>query len=269
MRKDKKRDPELVALAVRMYHELKSTQKVARRLEIAPSVMYRLLIGAGVVMPERHSPEIQERKKALKGDMAVQAAKDYADGMKLSDMRRKYGVGTFAIRTAVKDAGIEWRPRGGRSRMFSQQQKQRISELYSQGWTQSQIGKEFNASQAMIGRVLIKIGAETRDQGNRGCKHGSWNGGRVTIGQYVAIMVDRDDPLFVMAHNTGYVLEHRLVMARHLGRPLSDDETVHHIDGNHKNNDISNLQLRKGRHGKGTVFECRKCGCRDIVAVEL
>lgn len=36
---------------------------------------------------------------------------------------------------------------------------------------------------------------------------------------------------------------HRVVMEEHLGRKLSTDEHVHHIDGNVENNDISNLQL--------------------------
>jgi hypothetical protein len=37
--------------------------------------------------------------------------------------------------------------------------------------------------------------------------------------------------------------EHRYVMALHLGRPLSSEEVVHHIDGNPKNNNLSNLEL--------------------------
>lgn len=43
--------------------------------------------------------------------------------------------------------------------------------------------------------------------------------------------------------NAGYVMEHRLVMERHIGRYLSEDEVVHHKDRNRLNNDISNLQL--------------------------
>ena len=38
-------------------------------------------------------------------------------------------------------------------------------------------------------------------------------------------------------------LEHRLVMAQVLGRPLTDNESVHHKDGNRLNNDPSNLEL--------------------------
>lgn len=41
----------------------------------------------------------------------------------------------------------------------------------------------------------------------------------------------------------GYIMEHRLVMEKYLGRYLEPDEVVHHIDENNQNNKISNLEL--------------------------
>jgi hypothetical protein len=46
-----------------------------------------------------------------------------------------------------------------------------------------------------------------------------------------------------MARADGYIAEHRLVMARTLGRLLSRTEVVHHIDHNPSNNDPGNLML--------------------------
>ena len=40
-----------------------------------------------------------------------------------------------------------------------------------------------------------------------------------------------------------YVAVHRLVMEEHLGRYLTPQEVVHHIDGNPANNNIENLEL--------------------------
>jgi len=41
----------------------------------------------------------------------------------------------------------------------------------------------------------------------------------------------------------GYVLEHRVIMENHLGRTLSANEVVHHINEDKKDNRLENLQV--------------------------
>lgn len=53
---------------------------------------------------------------------------------------------------------------------------------------------------------------------------------------------------FYIGHLHGKrVYEHRYLMEKELGRPLKSNEIVHHIDGDRKNNDITNLYLCETR----------------------
>ena len=77
-----------------------------------------------------------------------------------------------------------------------------------------------------------------------GEKNPNWRGGISTrTDGYRLVKIDEDHPFYCMADHQGYARENRLVVAQHIGRPLTDEETVHHIDGNRVNNDIENLRL--------------------------
>jgi len=85
--------------------------------------------------------------------------------------------------------------------------------------------------------------------------HYNWKGG-VNLNRcgYIVVYVKKTHPYYPMAANShaagGYILEHRLVMATHLGRCLKPFEVVHHVDGNKQNNQIQNLKLTvRQKHG--------------------
>ncbi len=83
----------------------------------------------------------------------------------------------------------------------------------------------------------------------RGSKSHCWKGGRRRSNGYVAVWLQPDDFFFAMADKHQCVLEHRLAMAKQLGRSLQPWEIVHHKNGIRDDNRIENLELTtKGSH---------------------
>ncbi len=74
-----------------------------------------------------------------------------------------------------------------------------------------------------------------------------WKGGKSKASHgYMMIYLYSDDPFFSMADKKHLVYEHRLVMAKSLGRCLDKAEIVHHKNGIRTDNKIENLELYSG-----------------------
>lgn len=104
-------------------------------------------------------------------------------------------------------------------------------------------------------RVIARLGKSGWTEESRlkyrekmcGSKNPAWKGGATykrSKGNYVGPKYVRCPEAFkAMARKDGYVMEHRLVMAMHLGRNLDRIEVVHHKDHDTRNNAITNLEL--------------------------
>lgn len=91
-----------------------------------------------------------------------------------------------------------------------------------------------------------KVAGRKKEGRRTGPRASNWKGGRsVTVRGYVVITVAPDDPFVGMTNKKRHraVYEHRIVMARHLGRCLDPSEIVHHKNLDKTDNRIENLEL--------------------------
>ena len=101
---------------------------------------------------------------------------------------------------------------------------------------------------------LKKQGFQRGQTFPRGEKCPNWKGGKYKSDGRIWIYM----PSHPFAKNGCHILEHRLVMEKHLGRYLTSNEEVHHINGIKDDNRIENLKLvvKKFHFGK---IKCPKC----------
>ena len=120
----------------------------------------------------------------------------------------------------------------------------------AKGWVQTKEAKK-RISETL--KRKIASGEIKRPGPEKGVNHPNWNGGKmITVFGYVLVK----KPSHPFANNNGYVLEHRIVMEKHIGRFLKEEEHVHHLDFNKQNNKIGNLHLFRNNadHGKYHKF---------------
>jgi len=104
-------------------------------------------------------------------------------------------------------------------------------------WTQVRFGRP-------VARICKKCTRYIIGQRQKRENHPSWKGGRFKTGYgYILVRLFPDDFFYSMVEQNKYVFEHRLIMARHLGRCLLSWETVHHKNGIRDDNRLENLEL--------------------------
>lgn len=242
--------------------------EIAKHLGIGETTVYRELRRRGVKL-DIASRYANQRKTTPEQDQEM--ARLYTEGWTADQLAERYSVNAGTIKFRLKRNNITLRRRGGPFRKFSEEEIARAKTLYAEGYSQSRIGELLGISQTAISKLFERHGVKTDIRIAKGERHGNWQGGRslVKATGYVVARIYPDNPLYSMANTSGYVMEHRLVMAEALGRPLMEWETVHHINGDKTDNRLKNLQLRVGKHGKNVVYRCADCGSYHVHPVAI
>lgn len=112
-------------------------------------------------------------------------------------------------------------------RTYSQEE---IVKLYTAGNSTTQIAQKLGTEASVIRQYLLEAGVKLRSISE--AKH---------LRQGGHINADKNGYHKINVGIRKRKKLHRYIMEQHLGRTLSKDEIVHHIDGNKHNNSIENL----------------------------
>lgn len=207
-------------------------------------------------------------RKKLVG-MEIVLAGRYRNGETASQLAVELRCDKTTVISALRRAGVQVRNGGKPKVNLTDAQRDEVVSRYAAGASRESIKKILGLhSGHAIDRVLKSSGAVIEIRQAQGENHHSWKGGHVDVNGYRHVRLRKSDPFHSMTSN-GYMMEHRLVVARDLGRVLERHETVHHKNGDRADNSLDNLQLRQGRHGQGVVYQCKSCGSHDVEAVKL
>ncbi len=265
---------EMQAKMVSLYRdELKTAPEVGAVLGVSSGTVYRYLARNGIV-PSKTEGAMRNgnRGKVYKNPPEVekQIVAEYAAGASMKALGAKYGYASTGISRVVKRYGQPTRSRGATFAHVDGELGELLIAEYKEGASASVIAQQYGITYTNVCRHLRANGIEIRNRRPRGDNHPNWKGGRsITAFGYVLVRLQENSPFWGMALATGAVFEHRLIMAQYLGRSLCTWETVHHMDGNRQNNDISNLALHIGKHGKGWRYRCEDCGSYRLEPVDV
>lgn len=148
-----------------------------------------------------------------------------------------------------------------------------LKQLYEKSDSVSSLARQLGVGNRTIWYHLTNAGISIRDHGWHSPKSTpprtmedspNWKGGRRRSDKGYILIYAPNHPRHMAK---GYVLEHRLVMEKDLGRYLLPTEIVHHLNGMRDDNRLENLELWQKKDPPGTrksqLPHCETCVCTN------
>lgn len=155
----------------------------------------------------------------------LKCLEEYNSGQfRISEIATAHGVSTGKMYYALRDAGCS----------FSRKRRTQVTAEERQRRSLAQKGKIITEEQ----RRLISERNACHFNGLNGYGHTK----KHCKGYVLAYAPDHPH-----AHSDGYVMLHTIIVEQAIGRYLSNDEVVHHINHNREDNRIENLMLMTKR----------------------
>jgi hypothetical protein len=176
----------------------------------------------------------------------------YVEAGSMRELALSVGMTPAGVKYHLKKHGIEIR--GSRPRTVPVPEPTSATaedwqRLYDEAGSLSELARWMGRTPGTIGYHLRKHGIEIRRTGflspksvvHYGADNHNWKGGTYLHDDGYVMEYAPHHP--DAAKYKGYVLQHRLVMERKLGRRLRSDEIVHHKNEIKTDNDPNNLEL--------------------------
>jgi DNA-binding CsgD family transcriptional regulator len=195
----------------------------------------------------------------------------YELGLSSDEIKLRFQCGRSLVLDIVRRLGGNVRSPGAHARKLADEQELQLIEMYELGVPVDEIADKFNITRWSVDKIRQRRDVPARAPVT-GPANLKWKGGtRMAVGGYIDERILSNDPFFCMARaasseGAGYVFQHRLVMARHLGRPLLSHETVHHKNGIRSDNRIENLELWSSKHPRGARVADQVAWAKEILA---
>lgn len=180
----------------------------------------------------------------------------YRAGESAQDIARDFQMSGPTVIKRLREWGVPVKPRS--PQLLSRAQQHEVLERYAGGETSRSLAEAYGVGRQAIAAVVRRHGGEMRPAHRPLRDYRGYAVMKIPKGHWLG------------DHYVGSsILRHRFVVAEHLGRALLRHETIHHINGDKRDNRLENLQLHQGNHGGSQRYCCAECGSLNLTPLPL